>query len=259
MKSSAYLVELLLFDVVIGDYMAEAMTVETIIQAYWDIKGYWTKLRVPIKVGGWTDIDVVAYNPLKKELVLAESKVRGNKHALKVYTNEFHAHSENNSFLSFDKLYGKDGKYDYLSFIERLDAKFMDSIFKELSLPKENIETISFHLVSNYYIEENLLESAQNEVKDEMNKLLDGSGYSIHEVIIQTTFDVLCEIISKEEMNEQGRRYGHPVLDIAREINRYMHPDVRLINSRKIAYNKDCKEEIQKNLQDKILKSFGVV
>ena len=27
--------------------MSEAMTVETIVEAYWNLQGYWTKLRFP--------------------------------------------------------------------------------------------------------------------------------------------------------------------------------------------------------------------
>jgi hypothetical protein len=29
--------------------MSEAMTVETIIEAYWMLKGFWTKTRFPLK------------------------------------------------------------------------------------------------------------------------------------------------------------------------------------------------------------------
>lgn len=239
--------------------MAEAMTVERIIEAYWDLKGYWTKMRVPIKVGGWTDIDAVAYNPMKKELVLAESKVRSTKHTVRAYTEDLK--SSGVSFLGFDKLYGKShGKPDklyYLSFIENINNDFLDLVFEKLGIPKDDEIKIIIHFVSNYYVDETILESAQNEVKNEIEKHI-SSPYSIGKVIIQTTFDVLCDVIFEEEMSEQGRRYGHPVLDIAREINRYMHPNVRLINSREVAYDPGCKEKIQKRLQDRILESFGV-
>ncbi|TGC09457.1 hypothetical protein [Methanolobus halotolerans] len=237
--------------------MAEAMTVETIIQAYWDIKGYWTKMRVPIKVGGWTDIDVVAYNPMKKELVLAESKVRSTKHTIRAYTEELADSGVN--FLDFDRKYGKSykttGKLYYLSFIEKIDNDFLDLVFDKLGIPKDDIK-ISIHFVSNYYVKEALLESAQNEIRDEINKHI-SSPYFVDRVLVQTTFDVLCDIISEEEKSIVGRRYGHPVLDIAREINRYMHPDIHLINSREVAYKPRCKEEIKKCLRDRISKSFG--
>ncbi|ETA67805.1 hypothetical protein MettiDRAFT_1240 [Methanolobus tindarius DSM 2278] len=239
--------------------MAEAMTVETVIQAYWDLKGYWTKLRVPLKLGGWTDIDVVAYNPLKKELVLAESKVRSTKHTVRAYTEDLK--DSGVSFLDFDKKYGNShgtsGKLYYLSFIDNINNEFLDLLFETLNLPKDDVKII-VHFVSNYHVDEGLLESAQNEVKKRIEKQI-SSPYSVDNVIIQTTFDVLCDVIAEEEMSEQGRRYGHPVLDIAREFNRYMHPDIHLIGSREVAYKKGCKEEIKQKLRDKISKSFGIL
>lgn len=241
--------------------MAEAMTVETIIEAYWELQNYWTKLRVPIKTqkGGWTDIDVVAYNPSKKELVIAESKVRGKKTDVKVYAEEFHNSKEGGDFFAYDKSYGVKGKYDYLSLIDKLDdTEFMDSIFTKLSLDKDDVKTISFQLVSNYYIEECLLESAEIAVMDEMNKKLKDSEYLIDKVMLQTTFDILCTIMADEFENDQGIRYGHPVLDIAREINRYMHPIFDLRYPRKISYKEYCKEDIEENLKSQFLKSVGI-
>jgi hypothetical protein len=46
------------------------------------------------------------------------------------------------------------------------------------------------------------------------------------EVLLETTLDVICRIIASENESNHGRRYGHPVIDIAREVNRYMHPEV---------------------------------
>jgi hypothetical protein len=46
-------------------------------------------------------------------------------------------------------------------------------------------------------------------------------------VRLGTTLDVISRIIASENKHEQGRRYGHPALDIARELNRYLHPNVR--------------------------------
>lgn len=59
--------------------MAEAMTVETIVEADWQMRGFWTRLRFPLQTpkGAWSDIDLIAYNPEDRHLVIAESKVRG--------------------------------------------------------------------------------------------------------------------------------------------------------------------------------------
>lgn len=68
--------------------MAEAMTVETILEADLLLRGFWTRVRFPFQTdnGGWSDIDVLGYNPERRELVLAESKVRGPKKDVSAYT-----------------------------------------------------------------------------------------------------------------------------------------------------------------------------
>ena len=68
--------------------MAEAMTVESIIEGYWQLKKFFTRIRHPYfvkqeKGSGWSDIDVVAYHPKKKELVLCESKAHGGRIVIK--------------------------------------------------------------------------------------------------------------------------------------------------------------------------------
>jgi hypothetical protein len=82
--------------------MAEAMTVETIIEADWQMQGYWTKVRVPLRTakGSWSDIDVVAYHPERRHFVLCESKVRGPKQAVYAYTA--HSKREYGSIMDFD-------------------------------------------------------------------------------------------------------------------------------------------------------------
>ncbi|MDH1057136.1 hypothetical protein, partial [Aquipseudomonas alcaligenes] len=44
---------------------------------------------------------------------------------------------------------------------------------------------------------------------------------------LDSTMDVIAKVIELENLHGQGRRYGHPMLDIAREINRYSKPNVR--------------------------------
>ena len=95
--------------------MSEAMTVETIVEAYWRLQGYWTKLRFPFqtKGRGWSDIDVLAYHPEEKVLVISESKVRGPKRDVYAYTN-----------FSREK-YGDIFEYDevgYLSFLKNINT-----------------------------------------------------------------------------------------------------------------------------------------
>ena len=86
--------------------MSEAMTTESIVEAEWVLKGYWTKTRFPFKIktekgSGWSDVDVLAYNPETNHLVISESKARGRKNRIIAYTQQ----SQNNfrSILDTDK------------------------------------------------------------------------------------------------------------------------------------------------------------
>ena len=67
--------------------MSEVMTSESIIEAEWLLKGYWTKPRFAFQTegGDWSDIDVLAYHPEQKHLVVAESKVQTGKKVVFAY------------------------------------------------------------------------------------------------------------------------------------------------------------------------------
>jgi len=70
--------------------MAEAMTVETVVEAYWQIQGYWTKLRFPFQTenNAWSDVDVLAFHPEDQHLVVAESKVHTSKKVVYAYVKQ---------------------------------------------------------------------------------------------------------------------------------------------------------------------------
>src|ERR1700735_1088053 len=82
--------------------MAEAMTVGTILEADLQLQGFWTRLRFPLQTGngGWSDIDLLAYHPERRELVIAESKVRGSKKAVYAFTS--YTQKKYGDILQFD-------------------------------------------------------------------------------------------------------------------------------------------------------------
>jgi hypothetical protein len=223
--------------------MSEAMTVETVIDAYWQLEGYWTKLRYAIQTenNGWTDIDVLAYNPEENELVICESKVRGKKNLILAYIPEVRNEGKM-SFIDFDK--NNKGYLNYLSFLENLNTGFLDKIRKDLHIPERT--KITIHLVSNYYIDENILDSALEDLKKDIMKRID-SSYVVNRVIIDTTFGIFCKIIKAEKEKNQGRRYGHPVIDIAREFNRYMDPDI--VRKKSKGFKKPKSDEYKEKLK----------
>ena len=197
--------------------MSEVMISESIVESEWILKGYWTKMRFAYQTpkGGWSDVDILAYNPEEMHLIISESKVRGPKKDIFAYTE----HSKNK--------YGTILEYDddnYFSFIENLPEICSDGVI--FSNFRKMVKTLTVQLVSNYVIDDSLKNEAEASVLNKIKELLPNSGTKI-KVMLDSTMDVISRVIELENKHEQGRRYGHPMLDIAREINRYSNPNVR--------------------------------
>jgi hypothetical protein len=106
----------------------------------------------------------------------------------------------------------------------------LDEVYINLNIPKET--EIIIHFVSNYYIEKSILDLAQDDLKKEITNNIQPNDYTIKEVIIDTTFEIFCKILKVEKNKNQGKRYGHSITDIVREINRYMNPNVNFKDSK---------------------------
>ena len=111
------------------------------------------------------------------------------------------------------------------------------------------VNRVTIQLVSNYVVSSNLkdnvLSTIENEIKEfrlpvKANFLLD------------TTLDVIARIIVEQRTSGQGKRYGHPVLDIAREINRYFYPSVRY------AGGKDSAGIVKEEATKRFLEAIGI-
>jgi len=202
--------------------MSEAMTVETIVEAYWRLKDFWTKIRFPLQTdgGGWGDIDVLAYHPEQKTLVIAESKARGPKKEVYAYT-EYTRQKEGDIFE-----YDGDNYLTFLKYIKPVCSK--DVVFKNF---RRMVDKLIIQLVSNYYIDDGILAKVTEDIR---KRIKDSTPRGIKtEIRLDTTLNIIAEIIKLEKSNLQGRRYGHPVIDIARELNRYLHPDIRYAGKEK--------------------------
>lgn len=197
--------------------MSEVMVSEGIIESYWLLKDYWTRVRFAYQTenGGWSDIDVVAYDPETRHLVIAESKVRGPKKAIYAYTE-----------LTQDK-YGSLLDYDgnnYFSFLKNLPRICSDGVlFKNFS---RMVDKITVQLVSNYVIDQDVMEDAKAAVLAQVKSILPKMKCEI-EVMLNSTMDIMVQVIEQENEMTKGRRYGNAMLDIAREMNRYAHPDIK--------------------------------
>lgn len=196
--------------------MSEAMTVETLAEAEWLLLNYWTRVRHPFQTpkGGWSDVDVLAYDPETKHLVIAESKVRGGKTAVFGYSED--SHRKRGAFSTWDN-------NDYLSFLRHVPLLCRDGIpFAHFG---EQVHRLTVQLISNYAISRSLMEDA----KASALALIPFDPQPAFEVSIQldSTIDVIARIIELQHSSTQGKRYGHPVIDLVREINRFLHPELR--------------------------------
>jgi hypothetical protein len=192
--------------------MAEAMTAEMILDAYWQLEGFWTKPRYPFRTpsGSWSDVDLLAYAPEKHHLVIAQSKVCGTKHPVYVY---WPREPESANIIAWDN-------GSYLGFLQHMGTlSSRGVIFDDF---ETMVATITVQLVSNYYIPEEIRPRSTEVVQSQLKGVIPAKVNI--DVRLETTFDIICKIIALEMKKAQGRRYGHPIIDMARELNRYMHP-----------------------------------
>ena len=185
------------------------MTAELIVEAEWALQDYWTKVRFPFqKHGGrWSDVDVLAYNPIKKHLVVSESKVQNTKSKVYAYTPDSNYDFSRSSYLGFLKDLG-----DILPIVLGRFAK--------------PVKLITVQLVSNTVILPDLVEEAEASIVAYVKDKVDLPRGVRVEAKLDSTLDVLARVIVRERERQQGRRYGHPVIDIARELNRYLAPSI---------------------------------
>jgi hypothetical protein len=221
--------------------MSEAMTVETIVEAYWRLQGYWTKLRFSFQTEtrGWADIDVLAYHPEKKTLVISESKVRGPKKDVYAYTE--YTRMKTRDIFEYDDA----GYLSFLQYIKPICSK--NIVFRNF---RKMVNILIIQLVSNYYVDDEVLPKVQEDIS---KKIADSIPKGIEaDIRLDTTIGVISEIITLESTNPQGRRYGHPVIDIARELNRYFHPSIKYAGGGRTQTNA-IKKKFRKIFMDSLM------
>jgi len=158
--------------------MSEAMTSESIVEAEWLLKGYWSKMRFAFQTekGAWSDVDVLAYKPEEKHLIISESKVRGPKNIVFAYTES--TEEEYGSILEYDD-------DNYFSFLRHLPLLCSDGvIFDNFG---KMVKKITVQLVSNYVVTEEAKVSAYSSINQKITK------YKLPvnvEFLLDTTLDV---------------------------------------------------------------------
>ena len=195
--------------------MSEVMTVESIIEANWIVNGYWTKTRVPYD--STRDIDILAYSVKHQHLVIAESKAQGPAGAIYAYTQA--QRDDHNGFCRYIQ---KDGS-NYIDILAHIPNILREDALQCLFWP---MKRLTVQLVFNVVTEsEELRKSAEEEMANVVKTAMIGTDFQSIEVDckLQSHLEVLSETMTKIG-GKGGRRYGHTVLDLASELNRYLNP-----------------------------------
>ena len=232
--------------------MAEPMTVELIIDAYWSLKGFWTRPRLSFQTekGGWSDFDVVAHHPNKRVLVVSESKARGRATDIFAFNSYTMKKYRCSSFAEWES-----GSDSYLNFISNVPHVWGENLlFESQEEFKKSVSKLLLQLVSNYMIPSNAISKAEESVRDLFFSQVPNcplSKNAVH-VNLTTPFSLFCEIQSMIIKRPQGRRYGNAILDLARELNRFLYP--------KVHYGgRGASESAKKENHDRLLRALGIL
>ena len=207
--------------------MSEMMTTELLVEAEWILQEYWTKGRYPIQTlhGGWSDFDVVAFHPHSKyskcngksHLVLAEAKAFGTKDNVYVTTLK----NKDVTVKNIKDLWTLPPEKNdpYFRFLYRI--KDMNGPL--LELVQNSVQAVTIQLVSNWILEKEIKESVEETLTDKVREIPLLKNKIVN-CALETPLEVFGRIMKLEKENIQGRRYGNPILDLAREFNRYLDP-----------------------------------
>jgi hypothetical protein len=108
------------------------------------------------------------------------------------------------------------------------------------------VDPVTIQLVSNCYICDRVRAGEESFLKSEIEKVAGLRGKKV-DVKLQTTLEVIAEILVAERNEKQGRRYGHPILDVIRELNRYMDPNLQYTSGHE---KKEIKETLRATLRN---------
>ncbi len=208
--------------------MSEMMTTELLVEAEWILQEYWTKGRYPIQTlhGGWSDFDVVAFHPHSKyskyngksHLVLAEAKAFGTKDNVYVTTLK----NKDVTLKNIEDLWTLPPEKNdpYFRFLYRI--KDMNGPL--LELVQNSVQAVTIQLVSNWILEKEIKESVEETLTGKVREIPILKNIQFVNCALETPLEVFGRIMELERENIQGRRYGNPILDLAREFNRYLDP-----------------------------------
>ena len=213
----------------------EAMSVESIIQAYWQIQNYFTIPRFGFEMkgknekgrewGNYSDVDILAFKPKieneKTTLILAESKAHGGKN--KIIFKKFDTTCKD--FKTLKEKTQKDGHInDLLDFVD-VNVRYLleNKNLLDNLIDLNKVDVLKLQFVSTVLFNKSkelskiIVLHVEDMIRDKVN-------YKFKvEVEIITHFDLICKLFILVQKDKSGKRYGNQILDFIREINRYVH------------------------------------
>lgn len=199
----------------------EANISELILEAYWKIQGYWTKVRLPYDKNDTVrkkDFDLLAYDPVSKTLVVGEAKAQSTIHRVYFYHSRYNK-KFNDEFKGYIKFIGDiNNLWSSDLFLKDCKKDQFEKVFDD------KVDKLVIHLLSNTYIEElhkqKTIESVEKYFKDE-NKW----KFNIEiEIKLDNFMDIFTEIFMIQGNREQSRSYENHILDFIWEFHRYTKP-----------------------------------
>ena len=240
--------------------MSEMMALELLVEAEYILRDYWTKGRFPVQtaLSGWSDFDVVAFNPHvvafkphlvdpnlegKSHLVLSEAKAYGTKNQVYVTTVK----NQDMTLSNIDNLWSLAPKDNdpYFRFLYQI-KEIKGSLLK---LIQESVQIVTIQIASNWIVDQGVKGNIESKLAEKVKEI---SLMKDKTVIcsIETPMEIFSRIMMLEHEKDQGRRYGNPILDLAREFNRYLDPSY--LHKRKFSR----KKEFQKYTNDLFSQMF---
>ena len=198
----------------------EVMAVEELVAATWELEEFLVCRRHAIWLEGkssYTDLDLVGVRQLPAEVRIAECKVQQGPRRVYCYSGE------GNFVEDFVEWYGWD---KFMSNITLL----WDHESRPGWLPRvKDVASIQVWLCGNFWFTDHeARQRAYDELTHELRKHAPYGGKAKIEGRVYSTLDLILKCIagvgSHTVKSEWGKRYGHPMLDLFREMVRYAHP-----------------------------------
>lgn len=188
----------------------EAMAVESIVSSLWELDGYLTRTRYPVKVdGGYSDVDVVGVDAAGS-VRLAECKVRGPARA--VYVIEGGIESWLGSWATaldnIPRLW--DDRPGWLP--QRGDVAGLEFIFyANIWLPTEEARRSA---------DAEFTSMVRARCPKGLKAKASGRVVCTRDLVLDVIEGVRARVVD----DRHGKRFGNPVLDAVRELVRYSFP-----------------------------------